>query len=113
MRKIHSRPGGEHTVTYGLVKGLVTNPADITVVQIDAHGDLADKLNVCTGLTALLCGDYGKKGAGGANRHPEHKPPEYEVICSGERITTFFAHRLEEQWAEVVQTLKNLQGECI
>jgi agmatinase len=35
---------------------------------------------------------------------------EYELVDAGERITTFFAHRLEEQWAEVLRTLRDLQG---
>ncbi|MGD0656344.1 MAG: arginase family protein, partial [Thermoguttaceae bacterium] len=37
--------GGEHTVTYGMIKGLADDPAEITVVQIDAHADLIDELN--------------------------------------------------------------------
>jgi agmatinase len=37
--------GGEHSVTYGLVMGLAVDPADVTVVQIDAHADLADDLH--------------------------------------------------------------------
>ena len=32
-------------MTYGLVTGLVDDPADVTVVQIDAHADLADTLH--------------------------------------------------------------------
>ncbi|MBU2871754.1 agmatinase [Colwellia sp. E2M01] len=38
--------GGEHTVTYGVIKGLlesgVVNVNDIGIVQIDAHADLRD-----------------------------------------------------------------------
>ena len=31
-------------LTYGVVSGLVADPADVTIVQIDAHADLADEL---------------------------------------------------------------------
>lgn len=36
--------GGEHTISPGVVRGLVraTSPSDLVVVQIDAHGDLRD-----------------------------------------------------------------------
>ena len=37
--------GGEHTVTYGVLTGLVDDLAEVTVVQIDAHADLADELH--------------------------------------------------------------------
>ena len=36
--------GGEHTVTYGVIKGLIASGiTDIGVVQIDAHADLRDR----------------------------------------------------------------------
>ena len=38
--------GGEHLVTYGLVRGLAPDPRDLTIVHIDAHGDVADRLRV-------------------------------------------------------------------
>ena len=31
-------------LTYGVVTGLVDDPAEVTIVQIDAHADLADEL---------------------------------------------------------------------
>ena len=35
--------GGEHTVTYGVIKGLLAaGIADVGVVQVDAHGDLRE-----------------------------------------------------------------------
>jgi agmatinase len=104
--------GGEHSITYGLVKGFVGVPNDITVVQIDAHADLADNLNglhwshgtVMRRLWEEGC-RFVQIGIRSLSR------PEYELVASGERITTFFAHRLEEQWAEVLQTLRNLEGQ--
>ena len=34
--------GGDHSVTYGIVRGLTRHVRDVTVVQIDAHPDLYD-----------------------------------------------------------------------
>lgn len=34
--------GGDHSVTYGIVRGLTRHAHDVTVVQIDAHPDLYD-----------------------------------------------------------------------
>ncbi len=67
--------GGEHTVTYGVVEGLVDDLSDVTVVQIDAHADLADEL----ARPALVArhGDAAALGAGlpaGADRHPQSDP---------------------------------------
>ena len=56
--------GGEHSVTYGVVNGLVDDPAEVTVVQIDAHGDLADTWPAGIGRTAPSCGGCGRKAAG-------------------------------------------------
>jgi agmatinase len=103
--------GGEHTITYGLVKGLVDDCSDLTIVQIDAHADLADKLDGLHwshGTVMRRLWEEGCRliqiGIRSLSR------PEFELVDSGERITTFFAHRLEEQWAEVLQTLHNLDG---
>jgi agmatinase len=103
--------GGEHSITYGLVRGLIDDPTKITVVQIDAHADLADELNglrwshgtVMRRLWGEGC-RFVQIGIRSLSR------PEYELVASGERITTFFAHRLEEQWAEILETLRNLEG---
>ena len=34
--------GGDHSVTYGIVRGLTRHVRDVTIVQIDAHPDLYD-----------------------------------------------------------------------
>jgi agmatinase len=103
--------GGEHLVTYGMVKGLANDPAETTVVQIDAHADLADELNGLKwshGTVMRRLWDEGCRlvqiGIRSLSR------PEYELIDNGDRITTFFAHRLEEQWADVLRVLRDLKG---
>lgn len=110
--------GGEHTATFGLVIGLaVRSPAafdlsELTIVQFDAHADLADKLDdglhyshgtvmrrlwekgcrlVQIGLRSLNC-------------------DEYRLITSAPRIAAFFAHRLEEEWPLILETLARLKG---
>lgn len=103
--------GGEHTVTYGLVTGLADNPADVTVVQIDAHGDLADKLtgrHWSHGTVMRRLWERGCRlvqiGIRSLTRD------EYDVATAGPRITTYYAHRLESQWAEILSTLRSLEG---
>ncbi len=103
--------GGEHTVTYGLVTGLIDNPADVTVVQIDAHGDLADKLtgrHWSHGTVMRRLWERGCRlvqiGIRSLTRD------EYDVATAGPRITTYYAHRLESQWAEILATLRSLEG---
>ena len=103
--------GGEHTITYGVVTGVVDDPAEITVVQIDAHGDLADKLQglhwshgtVMRRLWERGC-RFVQIGIRSLTRE------EYQLTVAGIRITTFFAHHLESQWAAILETLRGLEG---
>jgi agmatinase len=103
--------GGEHTVTYGLVKGLVDNPADITVVQIDAHADLIDKLGGLHWSHGTVMRRLWEEGARliqiGIRSLSRQ---EFELVNAGDRISTFFAHQLEERWGEAMQTLRDLEG---
>jgi agmatinase len=103
--------GGEHTVTYGVVTGLVDDPADVTVVQIDAHPDLADTLggrHWSHGTVMRRLWERGCRlvqiGIRSLTR------AEYEVATAGPRIATYYAHRLESQWSEVMETLRGLDG---
>src|SRR3989304_3524391 len=103
--------GGEHTITYGIVKGLVDDASEVTVVQIDAHADLIDELDQVRwshGTVMRRLWEEGCRiiqiGIRSLSRS------EYELIDAGERITTYFAHRLDEQWSQVLQTLHNLEG---
>ena len=36
--------------------------------------------------------------------------PEYELIGRGQRITTYYAHQLAEQWDRLLATLRGLGG---
>lgn len=115
--------GGEHTVTYGVVAGLAAparrpedpiptdDLADVTVVQIDAHADLADRLlgrywshgTVMRRLWERGCRlmQIGIRSLSG---------DEYRVASAGPRIATYYAHRLPQQWAEILDTLRHLTG---
>jgi agmatinase len=103
--------GGEHTVTYGMVKGVIDDPADITVVQIDAHADLADDLNGLHWSHGTVMRRLWEEGCRLVQIGIRSlSRPEYELVDAGDRITTFFAHRLDEQWAEVLQALHDIEG---
>jgi agmatinase len=103
--------GGEHSITYGLLMGRVDNPSEVTVVQIDAHPDMADQLNglrwshgtVMRRLWECGC-NVVQIGIRSLTR------AEYEIIGRGPRIKTFYAHQLHHQWAEVLAALRNIKG---
>jgi len=103
--------GGEHTVTYGVVTGLVEDPAEVTVVQIDAHADLADTLDGrrwSHGTVMRRLWDRGCRlfqiGIRSLARD------EYQFAAAEPRITTHYAHRQEDQWGEILETLRGLEG---
>jgi agmatinase len=103
--------GGEHTVTYGAVKGLAGNPRDVTVVQIDAHGDLIDELGGLRWSHGTVMRRLWEEGCRLVQIGIRSlSRSEYELVKAGERITTFFAHCAEEQWQQVLETLRNLEG---
>lgn len=104
--------GGEHLLTYGAVLGLAPEPKDLTIVQIDAHADLVDRLDGLrwshgTVMRRLL--EHGCRivqiGVRSLSRE------EHDVIRGDERIATFFAHQLPERWAEALDLLESLRGE--
>lgn len=103
--------GGEHTVTYGAVKGLIDDMADVTIVQIDAHADLIDTLDGLQwshGTVMRRLWEEGCRLVQIGIRSMSRS--EYELIEASERITTYFAHRLEEQWDELLRTLRDIEG---
>jgi agmatinase len=103
--------GGEHTVTYGMIKGLADDPAEITIVQIDAHADLIDELNGLKWSHGTVMRRLWEEGCRLVQIGIRSlSRSEYELVDAGQRITTFFAHRLEEQWADVLRTLHVLKG---
>ena len=104
--------GGEHTVTYGMLMGLAENPADVTVVQIDAHADLADTLDGrhwSHGTVMRRLWERGCRlvqiGIRSLSR------AEHEFAASSPRIATYYAHRLDQQWPEILQSLRSLEGQ--
>jgi agmatinase len=103
--------GGEHTLTYGLVRGLIANSSELTIVQIDAHADLIDKLDGLRWSHGTVMRRLWEEGCQLIQIGIRSlSRSEYELINQGQRITTYFAHCLDEQWSETLQALHNLQG---
>ncbi len=104
--------GGEHTVSYGVVRGLVEYLTRLTIVQIDAHADLAEELDGqrwSHGTVMKRLWDEGCRivqiGVRSLSRG------EYDLAAADGRIETHFAHRLPEQWDGVLERLGQLTGE--
>jgi len=104
--------GGEHTLSYAVAAGLAEDLGSLTVVQIDAHADLIERLEGerwSHGTVMRRLWDEGCRlvqiGVRSLSRE------EYELAASDGRITTFFAHRMADQWAEILQTLASLTGQ--
>jgi agmatinase len=103
--------GGEHTVTYGLVHGLARDPAELTLVQIDAHADLADELDGRRWSHGTVMRRLWEEGASiiqiGVRSLSRE---EYELVETGERITTYFAYQWKERRTELMGILRELRG---
>ncbi len=103
--------GGEHTVTYGVVTGLVDDLAEATVVQIDAHADLADDLRGRRWSHGTVMRRLWEQGCGLVQIGIRSLTRgEHAVAAAGPRIVTYYAHRLEDQWTEVLESLRRLEG---
>lgn len=103
--------GGEHSVTYGVVAGLVDDPSEATVVQIDAHADLADELHGHRWSHGTVMRRLWERGCGLVQIGIRSLTrSEHAVATAGPRIATFYAHRLEEQWTEILESLRRLEG---
>jgi agmatinase len=122
--------GGEHSVTYGVIGGLVDDPAEVTIVQLDAHGDLADKLggrHWSHGTVMRRLSERGCRLVQIGIRSMTRD--EYDLATSSPRITTYFAHRLgdcpdfrasengtvplaahDSQWPQLLDALRRLEG---
>jgi len=103
--------GGEHAVTYGTVLGLFDSPEEATVVQIDAHADLADALHGrhwSHGTVMRRLWERGCRLVQIGIRSLSRE--EHDLAVTGPRITTYYAHRLADQWAELLGTLRGLEG---
>ncbi|MEN6406376.1 MAG: agmatinase [Thermoguttaceae bacterium] len=103
--------GGEHTITYGLVEGLVEDLSNVTIVQIDAHADLADKLHGQHWSHGTVMRRLWQRGCSllqiGIRSLTRD---EHDVATAGPRITTFYAHSLKDQWADLLDALLQLEG---
>ena len=103
--------GGEHLVTYGLVDGLVDDPAEVTLVQIDAHADLIDELDGRRWSHGTVMRRLWERGCrlvqiGVRSLGRE----EYDLATGDPRIDTYFAHQLPERWPELLETLRRIEG---
>ena len=103
--------GGEHLLTYGVVSGLVDDPADVTIVQIDAHADLADELDGRRWSHGTVMRRLWERGCRLVQIGIRSlSRAEHELIEGGPRIETFFAHDLARRWAELLHVLARLEG---
>ena len=103
--------GGEHTVTYGVVTGLVDDLAELTVVQIDAHADLADELHGRRWSHGTVMRRLWEQGCSLVQIGIRSLTrSEHAVATTGPRIETYYAHRLADQWSEVLEALRRLEG---
>jgi agmatinase len=103
--------GGEHSVTYGVVNGLVDDPSEVTIVQIDAHGDLANTLTGFRWSHGTVMRRLCEHGCGLVQigiRSMTHD--EYQVATTNPRIRTYFAYRLQSEWPEMLESLRRLTG---
>jgi agmatinase len=103
--------GGEHTVTYGLVTGLFADPSEATIVHIDAHADLADKLDGrhwSHGTVMRRLWEQGCRLVQIGIRSLTRS--EYLVASAGPRISTYYAHNLDDQWPEILEMLRRIEG---
>lgn len=104
--------GGEHIVTYGVVDGLVEDLSDLTIVQIDAHADLADKLEGQKWSHGTVMRRLWERGCRLVQIGVRSlSRPEYDLAANDDRITTYYAHRLAEQWEAVLRSIGQLRGQ--
>lgn len=104
--------GGEHTLTYGLVTGLVEEPAELTIVQIDAHADLIDELDGrrwSHGTVMRRLWEQGCRLVQIGLRSLSRS--EYGLATGDDRIMPYFAHQLPEKWPDVLDVLHGLRGD--
>jgi agmatinase len=104
--------GGEHAMTYATVLGLFDLPERATLVQIDAHADLIDVLHGRRWSHGTVMRRLWERGCrlvqiGIRSLSRE----EYNLATAGPRIVTYYAHRLADQWADLLKTLRDLEGD--
>ena len=106
--------GGEHTVTYGVVTGLVDDLAEVTVVQIDAHADLADELHGRRWSHGTVMRRLWEQGCSLVQIGIRSLTrSEHAVATNGPRIKTYYAHRLARVWGEMLDVLRGWRARSI
>ncbi|MCC6124068.1 MAG: arginase family protein [Pirellulales bacterium] len=103
--------GGEHSLTYGTLTGLCDDLRDVTVVQLDAHADLADTLGGLKWSHGTVMRRLWERGCrflqiGIRSLSRE----EFEVASTSDRITLYYAHEFPRRWPEVLESLRRLEG---
>ena len=94
-----------------MVTGLADDLGEVTVVQIDAHADLADELGGRRWSHGTVMRRLWERGCRLVQIGIRSlSRAEYELIGRGERITTYYAHQLAEQWDEILAALRGLTG---
>ena len=104
--------GGEHSLSYGVVDGLMDDPAGLTIVHIDAHADLIDELDGqqwSHGTVMRRLHERGCRliqvGIRSLSR------AEYDYIDTQPDIATFFAHQIPQRWPELIEMLDRVEGD--
>lgn len=103
--------GGEHLVTYGLLDGLVPDLEGLTVVQIDAHADLAlelggERWSHGSVMRRLL--ERGVKLVSVGVRSLSRE--EHEFAAASDAVSMYYAHDLTERWGELAEEIARLRG---
>ncbi|MBE7558881.1 agmatinase [bacterium] len=106
--------GGEHLVTYGIVRGLYSENElrDLTIVQIDAHCDLIDQLEgeqwshgtVMRRLLAHGC-RFIQIGVRSLSKE------EYLLAQGNPNIDIYYAHELHQRRQALLSRLADLTGD--
>ena len=103
--------GGEHTLTYATATALVDDPSELTVVQIDAHADLIDRLDGrrwSHGTVMRRLWEQGCRIVQLGIRSLSRE--EFELAEGDNRISTYYAHQLPERWPNALDELRSLRG---
>lgn len=104
--------GGEHTLTQAAAAGLCDNIDRLTIVQIDAHADLIDRLGGLKLSHGTVMRRLWERGANVVQLGIRSlSREEFDLIGKGERIRTYFAHQLPDQFDEALDTLRRLEGD--
>ena len=103
--------GGEHLIAHPVVTGLTEDVQNLTIVQLDAHADLADTLNAkkwSHGTVMKRLIDDGARAIQIGVRSLSRVEFDFAAQC--DRVETFYAHQVAERWVEIIRRLRGLTG---